>query len=170
MLAGMLLAAFAGRRFAGRSLGSLRGWVAGGCAASALALLGLAVGSQVGTSWQLLSNIVCEGIANGAFSIAAVGAMMQESRRGSGDAGLRMGVWGAAQALALAVGGIVGTGTLDLARHAFGSLASAFSAAFGFEAVLFLAAAALAMSLGRAARRVRPAAAWSTQAVSEVPR
>ena len=34
MLAGMLLAALAGRRLAGRALGSLRGWVVGGCVAA----------------------------------------------------------------------------------------------------------------------------------------
>jgi len=41
VLLGMLMAAFAGRRLAGRALGSLRGWVVGGCMASALAMAGL---------------------------------------------------------------------------------------------------------------------------------
>ena len=40
--AGMLLAAFAGSRLAGRQLGSLRSWTIGGCLASALTLAGLA--------------------------------------------------------------------------------------------------------------------------------
>ena len=49
-LAGMLLAALAGRRVAGAALGSLRAWTIGGCLASALALLRPGAGRHVGAA------------------------------------------------------------------------------------------------------------------------
>jgi BCD family chlorophyll transporter-like MFS transporter len=58
-----------------------------------------------------------------------------------------MGLWGAAQALAFGAGGLAGTAASDLARHVFGSPATAYAAVFGMEAVLFLVAAALAMGV-----------------------
>jgi len=82
------------------------------------------------------------GLANGSFAVSAIGAMM--ALAGTGHAareGTRMGVWGAAQALAFAVGGLVGTSSSDLARLLLGSPGAAYAAVFVGEAALFLVAA-----------------------------
>jgi len=55
-----------------------------------------------------------------------------------------MGLWGAAQAIAFGLGGLVGTGASDLAHWLVGSPGAAYSWVFGFEALLFVASAALA--------------------------
>jgi BCD family chlorophyll transporter-like MFS transporter len=55
-----------------------------------------------------------------------------------------MGLWGAAQALAFAVGGVAGTGASDLARQILGAPDSAYAAVFILQAVMFLIAAAQA--------------------------
>lgn len=141
VLAGMLLAAFAGR---GR-FGSLRTWTVWGCVASALALAGLAAAGVAGPAWPFRANVFLLGVANGAFSIAAIGSMMRLAGEGREPrAGMRMGLWGAAQALAFALGGLVGTGAADLARRLVAAPGSAYAAVFLFEALLFVVAAALA--------------------------
>ena len=92
------------------------------------------------------------GAANGAFSIAAIGSMMRLAGSGrAGREGTRMGLWGAAQALAFAAGGVVGTGAVDLARFAFSSPGPAYAAVFVFEALLFLVSARLAAGVEQAA-------------------
>lgn len=71
--------------------------------------------------------------------------MMQLSGLGRpGREGVRMGLWGAAQALAFALGGVLGTGASDLARHTLGSPSIAYAAVFIGEAMLFCGAAVLA--------------------------
>ena len=85
------------------------------------------------------------GVANGSFAVSAIGSMMglastgRESREGT-----RMGLWGAAQALAFGAGGLFGTGMTDVSRWLIGSPASAYAAVFVLEALLFLVAARLA--------------------------
>jgi BCD family chlorophyll transporter-like MFS transporter len=144
-LAGMLLGALAGRRIAGVGFGSLKAWIVWGCVASALALCGLVVGGQVGEPWPLRANVFLLGVANGAFSIAAIGSMMALAGKGrAGREGTRMGLWGASQAIGFAIGGVAGTVASDLARWLIGSQVAAYSAVFAAEALLFLAAAALA--------------------------
>jgi BCD family chlorophyll transporter-like MFS transporter len=59
-----------------------------------------------------------------------------------------MGLWGAAQAVAFALGGVIGTGTVDLIRYVSGSAVLAFVMVFGLEAMLFLAAARFAARVG----------------------
>jgi hypothetical protein len=50
--------------------------------------------------WPLKANIFLLGVANGAFAVAAIGAMMMLASGGDGASeGIRMGVWGAAQAV-----------------------------------------------------------------------
>ena len=149
-LAGMLLAAAAGGRFAGRPFGSLRTWAVGGCLASALALLGLVAAGIVGPGWPFKANVFALGVANGAFAIAAIGSMM--SMAGEGRAareGVRIGLWGAAQAVAFGLGGVAGAGASDLFRWWLGQPASAYGAVFALEALLFVAAAAMAAGIGR---------------------
>lgn len=145
-LAGMLLGALAGRRWGGVSFGSLRAWIVGGCAASALALAGLVMGHfQDGVAWPLRANVFILGVANGAFSIAAIGSMMALAGQGQPSReGVRMGLWGAAQATGFALGGFLGTAASDLARWLIGSQMTAYASVFAAEAALFMVAAALA--------------------------
>jgi BCD family chlorophyll transporter-like MFS transporter len=56
-----------------------------------------------------------------------------------------MGLWGAAQAIAFALGGLGGSAASDVARRLLGSPGIAYAAVFGCEAVLFLLAARQAM-------------------------
>ena len=144
-LMGMLLAALAGRRVLGVAFGSLRGWMVGGCLASAVAISGLVVGGLVGPGWPLRANVFLLGVANGAFSIAAIGSMMALAGRGrAAREGTRMGLWGAAQAIGFAVGGVLGTAASDVARLLIGSQVAAYLSVFGAEALLFIASAWLA--------------------------
>ena len=71
--------------------------------------------------------------------------------------GTRMGLWGAAQAVAFGMGGLVGTAASDLARWLIGTPSHAYATVFAFEALLFVAAAALAARLGAAAHAPRAA-------------
>lgn len=151
VLVGMLLAATAGGRFGGRPVGTLRGWMVGGCLASALALAGLVMAGQQGPGWPLLANVVLLGVANGVFSIAAIGSMMQLAGQGGpGREGLRMGLWGGAQALAFGLGGLLGTVLSDLANLWIDAPGPAYALVFAGEALLFLVAAAVARGIQRA--------------------
>ncbi len=156
VLVGMLLATIAGRRMRGRSTGTLRGWTVVGCALSAVALAGLVAASLVGPAWPFRATVFVLGAANGVFSIAAIGSMMRLANR-DGDArqGMRMGLWGAAQAVAFGLGGLFGTGASDLARWAFGSPGVAYASVFAVEGLLFVAAARLAAGVGEA-KNARP--------------
>ena len=157
-LLGMLLAAGAGSRWAGGAWGSLRGWTLGGCVAAALALAGLAAAGLVGAAWPFRFNVFLLGAATGAFSIAAIGSMMRLAGEGPPHrAGIRMGLWGAAQALAFAVGGVVGTGASDLARWLLADTGLAYACVFAAEAGLFLAAGRLARHIDAPSRAARPA-------------
>ena len=160
VLLGMLAAAFAGR---GRRFGSLRAWQVGGCLVSALMLLGLAASGLVGPAWPFKANVFALGVANGAFSIAAIASMMRLAGEGrQAREGTRMGLWGAAQAVAFGVGGLAGTAASDIARWLIGHPAHAYGAVFAFEALLFVAAAALALQLGNSAAPARREALRST--------
>lgn len=153
VLLGMLAAALAGR---GRRFGSLRAWQIGGCLLSALMLAGLAAASFVGPAWPFKATVFALGAANGAFSIAAIASMMRLASEGHhAREGVRMGLWGAAQAVAFGLGGLVGTGASDLARWLIGSPAPAYALVFAFEAVLFVAAAGLAAQMERSKRGPR---------------
>jgi MFS transporter, BCD family, chlorophyll transporter len=152
VLTGMVLVALAGAGLLGRQLRSLRGWAVGGCMASALALAGLVVAGAVGPGWPLAATVFLLGAANGAFSIAAIASMMRLASEGrQRREGVRMGLWGGAQALAFGLGGALGAGASDLARWLIGSPAAAYSTVFAAESVLFIVAALLAMQIGRTA-------------------
>jgi len=150
VLLGMVAAALAGRGTGGRRFGSLRAWQIGGCLVSAVALLGLVGAGLVGPAWPFKANVFLLGAANGAFSIAAIAAMMKLAGEGRHSReGVRMGLWGAAQAVAFGLGGLVGTAASDLARMFIGSPGLAYAAVFAAEAGLFVVAAALAAKVGR---------------------
>jgi len=157
VLAGMLLVATCGlaaarwQRWAAlRALGSLRLWTIGGCAASALALALLALAGPSGGAWPLRETVFALGVANGAFSIGAIGSMMQLANHGREQReGLRIGLWGAAQAIAFGLGGLVGTGASDLARWLIDDIGLAYASVFALQAGLFLFSGWLAAGIGR---------------------
>ena len=150
VLVGMLMAAFAGSQFGGRQIGTLRGWTVGGCLASALALFGLVAAGLVGPAWPFKATVFLLGMANGAFSIAAIGSMMRLAGEGrAAREGVRMGLWGASQAIAFGLGGLLGAAASDLARWLIGSQGAAYATVFFFEGLLFLLAAVLASRIGR---------------------
>ncbi len=153
VLAGMLLVAAVGSKFAKGRAGSLRAWCVGGCIASAIALAGLAVAGHVGPPWPLKANVFLMGAANGAFSIAAIGQMMRLATEGRASReGVRMGLWGAAQAIAFGFGGLIGTAASDLAHWLIPSTGVAYGSVFALEALLFIASALLASRIAMGPR------------------
>ena len=153
VLVGMLLVALVGSKFAKGRAGSLRLWCVGGCLASALALAGLAVAGHMGPPWPLKANVFLMGAANGAFSIAAIGQMMRLATRGrTAREGVRMGLWGAAQAIAFGFGGLIGTAASDLAHWLIADSGVAYGSVFALEAVLFVASALLASRIAMGER------------------
>ena len=61
--------------------------------------------------------------------------------------GMRMGVWGAAQAIAFGTGGIIGTFAVDVTRFFTGSVVFAYGLVFLLQALMFAFAALLAARL-----------------------
>ena len=144
MLAGMILCAAAAFVSRGRPFGSARVWTFGGCLASAIGVGALAAAAMSGPGWPLAGTVFVNGIANGAFAVAAITSMMQLVGAGrSSREGVRMGVWGGAQAIAFAVGGLAGAAAADAGHRFTGSPGSGYAAVFIVEAVLFLWAAQL---------------------------
>jgi len=145
---GMLAVGVIGSTFAGTRFGSMRGWTIWGCAASAVALIALSFVGLIGAGALLKPAVFSLGAANGAFAVAAIGSMM--SLAGSGRKsreGTRMGIWGAAQAMAFGLGGFIGTLGVDIARLFFDDPAKSYGIVFAIEGVLFLLAAILAARL-----------------------
>lgn len=140
-LLGMLLTAMLSTRF-----GTLAGWARSGCLASAAALLCVATSPLLGNLMMLKVSLFALGMANGVFAIGAIGSMMAlTGDRHDGRAGLRLGVFGAAQALAYATGTLAGAAGVDIARALLDSPVRGYLAVFLVESVLFAASAMLAM-------------------------
>ncbi|MDJ0943127.1 MAG: BCD family MFS transporter [Kiloniellales bacterium] len=160
VLLGMILVAVAGTTYGRRRPGSLRIWAVVGCLASAAALTVIAAGGFAGPGFPLVLAVFALGVANGAFAVAAIASMMglvgtgRESREGT-----RMGLWGAAQALAFGLGGFAGTLAIDVTRALLESPPLAYAVVFGAEALLFVVAAFLAagVSLPKAKNLDAPA-------------
>lgn len=130
----------------GFRIGSLRTWVIAGCLGSAasLAVISLLGGMAIPTT--LTPAVVALGFFNGMFAVAAIGSMMALAAKGrEAREGTRMGLWGAAQAVAAGFGGLLGAAAVDVMRIATQGDATAFGAVFLFEAVLFVVAALLAL-------------------------
>jgi len=150
VLTGMLLVAVCGSSRLRHFFGSLRSWMIYGCLASALAMLGLVIGGILQGEWPLRLNVYILGLANGAFSIAAIASMMRLAvRGGTGKEGVRIGLWGGAQAIAFGLGGLLGAGASDLARSIFTNTAWAYASVFFLEAILFIASAYMASLVER---------------------
>lgn len=142
---GMLLVALAGSGPLRNRIGSLRGWTVWGCVGSGIMLAVLATAGLFGAGFPLQTIVFLLGFANGAFAVAAIGSMMKlAGADGGAREGIRMGLWGAAQAVAFGVGGFMGTMLVDFARMLTDSPAIAYGAVFTFEGGLFLISAALA--------------------------
>ncbi len=154
VLSGMILVAIVcsafGKKWLGATVSDLSVWTVCGCIASGLAMIGLVFATQSAGQWPLRGNVFLLGVANGAFSIAAISSMMKLAREGQvGREGTRMGLWGAAQAIAFGLGGMVGAGLSDVARVLLNSTSSAYGAVFFLEFVLFFGAAWIAAKMNR---------------------
>jgi BCD family chlorophyll transporter-like MFS transporter len=130
-------------------VGSLKVWAMAGCVISAAGLLGLGFGLP------LVPSTVVLGLGNGLFVVGAIGSMMQLAAERERRTGMRMGVFGAAQAVAAGLAGVIATATLDVARLALSDQA-AYGTVFTIEAVLFLAAACVAAQVMRPMRSTTP--------------
>jgi MFS transporter, BCD family, chlorophyll transporter len=144
VLIGMGLVAIATSLSRGQKTESMQLWTTAGCLASGGALLVVAATGLAAPALPLRPAVFLLGVANGVYAVAAIGSMM--SLAGSGHKsreGVRLGLWGAAQAIAFGLGGFVGTLAYDLTRAVIGSASSTYSIVFAAEAMLFLASAAL---------------------------
>jgi BCD family chlorophyll transporter-like MFS transporter len=161
VLLGMVLVGIAGHGFGGKN-GSFAGlklkrWIVGGCLGSALALAALAMAATAGPGWPLQPTVFFLGFANGVFAVAAIGSMLDlAGRGGEGQEGIRMGLWGAAQAIAFGLGGLFGASAVDLGRHLLGNDGPAFELVFAFEALMFIGAAFLATRLNASETTMQP--------------
>ena len=141
----------------GLKIGALRSWIITGCLGSALALLAIGWTGMTPGGVGLTPLVVGLGFFNGMFAVAAIGAMMALAAEGRGQReGTRMGLWGAAQAIAAGFGGLIGAAAVDLLRGPLED-APAFAAVFTFEAVLFIAAAIMALHIMQNTRSTRAA-------------
>ncbi|MEE4108701.1 MAG: BCD family MFS transporter [Halieaceae bacterium] len=163
VLCGMLIVAATTLMRRNASLVVLRAWSVGGCLASAGALVAIAIGGARAESWPLAGNVFLLGLANGAFAVAAIASMMTLAGRGTARReGLRMGIWGASQAIAFALGGFLGTVAIDVSRALISEAPAAYAVVFSAEAGLFVVAAIIGLRLraadadGNTGRQVAP--------------
>jgi len=141
----------------GLKIGSLRNWILGGCFGSALSLVAIAWGGLALPAVGLTTLVVALGFFNGMFAVSAIRSMMALAAEGRGRReGTRMGLWGAAQAIAAGFGGLLGAAAVDLLRGPLAD-APAFAVVFSIEAALFIAAAAMALHIMENTRSTRAA-------------
>jgi BCD family chlorophyll transporter-like MFS transporter len=126
-------------------LGTLKSWVQAGCFGSCLMLIAIMLLGQFNSSFPLKFAVIGLGFFNGMFAVAAIGSMMSLAGSGSKSReGTRMGLWGAAQAIAAGFGGLLGTILVDLLQMVNLSPVNAYGMVFSLEASLFVLAALLA--------------------------
>ena len=146
----------------GYKFGALKNWVWAGCMGSCISLVLIALAGQSPEIVPLAPLVFGLGIFNGMFAVAAIGSMMSlASQNNDRREGTRMGLWGAAQAIAAGFGGLLGTVLVDLLRLANFSHADAYGTVFIFEAALFALAASIAT------RSITTAFSGTTQMVGE---
>ncbi|PKP95758.1 MAG: MFS transporter [Alphaproteobacteria bacterium HGW-Alphaproteobacteria-14] len=155
ILLGMIVTGIGGSAFSRQQPDGLRIWVVCGCLMSAAALGALALAAMAGPGWPLGINVFVLGLGNGMFAVAAIGAMMGLAGAGENTReGVRMGVWGASQAIAFGLGGLTGAVGVDFARAVLATDGAAFRLVFMIEAAAFVLAAMLAVrATGAAAMR-----------------
>lgn len=138
---GMLTVGIAATGF---KIGALRTWVMVGCLGSATMLVMIATTGLTDLGFQLVPLVIGLGYFNGVFAVAAIGAMMALASEGRGQReGTRMGLWGAAQAIAAGFGGLTGAVAVDVMRGVMAD-GPAFGIVFALEAVIFIASAVMA--------------------------
>ena len=150
VLLGMVLVGTVGTWLARRRSGVLKAIVIGGCVLSAASLIALGLGARSPGAWPISANVFALGLSNGAFAVAAIGSMLalaSSGPRGTGQAGVRMGVWGAAQAIAFGLGGLLGAVSVDLVGFLIAEVPFRYAAVFAGEAGLFVFAAWIARDL-----------------------
>jgi BCD family chlorophyll transporter-like MFS transporter len=136
-------------------IGTVTSWARWGCVASGAALVAIACAPHTGSLPFLKLSLVWLGIANGCFAIGAIGSMLGLAQRGGESrAGVRMGVFGAAQAIAQAGGAFLGALASDVTRALLGSDTLGYGSVFVLEAGVFVAAAVLASGVPAITRRV----------------
>jgi MFS transporter, BCD family, chlorophyll transporter len=146
ILIGMIVAGIGGSGFSAKRADGLRPWVVGGCLASAIGLGALGLAAVSGPPWPFGLNLFVLGFGNGVFAVASIGSMMGLAGAGENTReGVRMGVWGASQAIAFGLGGLLGALGLDAARAALADDGAAFQLVFAIEAAAFVLAAVLAI-------------------------
>lgn len=149
VLLGMVLVALLGHR-----LGTADQWTRAGCMASGAALLllaGLGLGVRGDSVTSLQASVFALGFSNGVFAVSAIGAMMGLVGQGQvGREGVRMGLWGAAQAVAFGLGGFLGTAAIDVTRSLIPLPGVAYALVFALEAGCFFLAAYLTIWVARA--------------------
>jgi BCD family chlorophyll transporter-like MFS transporter len=146
ILIGMIVAGIGGSGFSAKRADGLRPWVVGGCLASAIGLGALGLAAVSGPPWPFGLNLFVLGFGNGVFAVASIGSMMGLAGAGENTReGVRMGVWGASQAIAFGLGGLLGALGLDAARAALADDGAAFQLVFAVEAAAFVLAAVLAI-------------------------
>jgi BCD family chlorophyll transporter-like MFS transporter len=137
----------------GLRIGMLRTWVMAGCLGSALSLGAITMVGTAAAESLLVPAVVALGFFNGMFAVAAIGSMMALAGEGRARReGTRMGLWGAAQAVAAGFGGLMGAALVDVLRLSMSDV-QAFGSVFLIEAALFVAAALMA---ARVMDRARP--------------
>jgi len=160
---GMVIVALASSGPLRRAIGSLRGWTVCGCVGSGAMMGLLAVSGAFAPAFPLTPAVFLLGLANGAFAVAAIASMMKLAGAGrESREGIKIGLWGASQAIAFGVGGFMGTVLVDVLRAVFNDPVIAYGGVFGFEALLFLVSAVLAAQIrvpGTAAPAYRAAPA-----------
>lgn len=128
-------------------IGALRNWVMAGCAGSAGALAVITLLGSMGQGAPIVAGVVALGFFNGMFAVAAIGSMMALAGQGrSRREGTRMGLWGAAQAIAAGFGGLLGAALADVLRLGLPDT-TAFGIVFLFQASLFIAASVMAAKI-----------------------
>lgn len=148
VLAGMLLVGIFGRRLGSLLPGGTRALVVIGCLISGSALFALALGGLAGEGFPLVAVVMLLGFGNGMFAVSAIAAMMDlAGHDGTGREGIRMGLWGAAQAIAFGLGGLLGAGGVDTGRAFLPADQQAYALVFAAEGLLFLLSAGLALRI-----------------------
>lgn len=131
----------------GFKFGSLRNWVMAGCVGSAAALCIITLLGPLGPTAPLTPAVMGLGFFNGMFAVAAIGSMMALAGEGRAQReGTRMGLWGAAQAIAAGFGGLLGAALVDMLRWSLPDT-QAFGSVFLLEAAIFIAAALMAAKI-----------------------
>jgi BCD family chlorophyll transporter-like MFS transporter len=167
-LLGMIMVAVCGSVIGGRILGNLAMWTIGGCIASAASLLAITLVGFEGGVTALKVAVFALGFSNGAFAVGAIGSMMRLVGDGrERREGVRMGLWGAAQAIAFGLGGFLGTVSIDLTRQVWSQPEIAYGSVFTAEALMFIVSAYLAVGVARSrAGSALPSGGISIQAAS----